>query len=41
MNLKELRERAGLKQADVAKKLYVTVSAVCNWEIGANKIYRL
>lgn len=40
MNLKELRERAGLKQAYVAKKLDVTVSAVCNWEIGKNKISR-
>ena len=40
MNLKELRERAGLKQAYVAAKLDVTVPAVCNWEIGKNKISR-
>lgn len=38
MKLKELRENAGLRQADIAKKLRVRVSAVSNWEHGLNGI---
>lgn len=40
MTLKELRLAAGLQQADVAKKLNVTVAAVSNWELGKNSILR-
>ncbi len=38
MELKEIRERAGLRQIDVAKKLHVNISAVSNWERGLNGI---
>lgn len=38
MGLKEIRENAGLRQEDVAKKLRVRVSAVSNWERGVNGI---
>ena len=38
MELKGIRENAGLKQADVAKKLRVNISAVSNWERGLNGI---
>ncbi len=38
MELKEIREAAGLQQADVAKKLRVTIPAVSNWERGLNGI---
>ena len=38
MELKAIRENAGLRQADVAKKLRVRVSAVSNWERGVNGI---
>lgn len=38
MELKEIRENAGLRQADVAKKLRVNISAVSNWERGLNGI---
>lgn len=38
MELKEIRENAGLRQEDVAKKLRVRVSAVSNWERGVNGI---
>ena len=38
MELKGIRENAGLRQADVAKKLRVRVSAVSNWERGVNGI---
>lgn len=38
MELKEIREHAGLRQADVAKKLRVNISAVSNWERGLNGI---
>lgn len=40
MELKEIRENAGLRQEDVAKKLRVRVSAVSNWERGVNGIAR-
>lgn len=36
MKLKELRESAGLRQEDVAKKLMVDQSTVCKWETGAS-----
>lgn len=38
MELKGIRENAGLRQEDVAKKLHVRVSAVSNWERGVNGI---
>ena len=38
MGLKGIRENAGLRQADVAKKLRVNISAVSNWERGLNGI---
>ena len=38
MELKGIRENAGLRQADVAKKLRVNISAVSNWERGLNGI---
>lgn len=38
MELKAIRENAGLRQEDVAKKLRVRVSAVSNWERGVNGI---
>lgn len=34
--LKELRQSAGLRQEDVAKKLDVDQTAVSNWERGKN-----
>lgn len=34
MTFKELRIRAGLTQAAVGKKLNVTQSCVCRWELG-------
>lgn len=40
MTLKELRLAAGLQQADVAKRLHVTETAVSNWELGKNAISR-
>lgn len=38
MELKGIRENAGLRQEDVAKKLRVRASAVSNWERGVNGI---
>lgn len=38
MELKAIRENAGFRQEDVAKKLRVRVSAVSNWERGVNGI---
>lgn len=40
LNLKELREREGLKQSDVARRLRVTQTAVSRWESGKNLINR-
>lgn len=40
MTLKELRFAAGLQQADVAKRLHVTETAVSNWELSKNAISR-
>lgn len=37
MRLRELRERAGLRQADVGKKLCVDQTTVCKWESGLSK----
>lgn len=36
LSLRELRERAGLRQVDVAKKLNVGQCAVSKWENGVN-----
>jgi transcriptional regulator with XRE-family HTH domain len=36
MTLRELRQAAGLRQEDVAKKLNVDQTAVSNWERGKN-----
>lgn len=36
LTLKELREKAGKTQAEVARKLRVDQSAVSNWERGIN-----
>lgn len=36
MTLRELRENAGLRQVDVAKKLNVDQGAVSKWENGVN-----
>jgi transcriptional regulator with XRE-family HTH domain len=38
LELKAIRENAGFRQEDVAKKLRVRVSAVSNWERGVNGI---
>lgn len=38
MTLKELRENAGLTQMLVAKKCFVSVNAVSQWERGINGI---
>ena len=32
--LRHCRQRAGLRQQDLAEKIYVTRSAVANWETG-------
>lgn len=37
MSLKELRERAHLRQVDVAKRLNVDQAAVSKWETGETK----
>lgn len=37
MTLKELRERAHLRQVDVAKRLNVDQAAVSKWETGETK----
>lgn len=40
MRLREFRERAGLRQVDVAKKMNVDQAAVSKWESGENGISR-
>lgn len=40
MTLKELRERAGKTQAEVALKMHVDQAAVSNWERGINRPLR-
>ena len=40
MNLRELRLKAGLTQAEVAKELNVNQSAVHLWETGRTRIAR-
>ena len=40
MKLREYRERVGLRQIDVAKKLNVDQAAVSKWESGENRISR-
>ena len=40
MRIRFFRERAGLRQADVAKKLDVDQTAVSNWELGKTKPLR-
>ena len=40
MRLREYRERAGLRQIDVAKKMNVDQAAVSKWESGENRISR-
>lgn len=40
MKLREYRERAGLRQVDVAKKMNVDQAAVSKWESGENRISR-
>lgn len=37
MSLKQLRERVGLRQVDVASKLNIDQSAVAKWETGKSK----
>jgi len=36
LKITELRERAGMTQAQLADKLDVDVSTVCKWETGVN-----
>ena len=36
--LKRARERKGLRQSELAKKLYVDKSLVCRWEKGQRRI---
>ena len=40
MKLREYRERAGLRQVDVAKKMNVDQAAVSKWESGENGVSR-
>ena len=37
MNLKDIRKQKGLSQAELAKKIGVSRSAVSMWEIGASQ----
>ena len=40
MTFKELRDAAGLRQVDIARKLRVDQSAVSHWELGKTKPVR-
>ena len=40
MKLREYREKAGLRQIDVAKRMNVDQAAVSKWESGENRISR-
>ena len=40
LKIKEYREKAGLLQEDVAKKLHVDQSAVSHWERGIHKPHK-
>jgi len=40
VKLREYREKAGLRQVDVAKKLNVDQTAISKWESGDNRISR-
>lgn len=40
MRIRFFRIRAGLRQADVAKKLDIDQTAVSNWELGKSKPLR-
>lgn len=40
LRLREYREKAGLRQVDVAKKMNVDQAAVSKWESGENGISR-
>lgn len=40
MNIRLYRERSGLRQVDLAKKLDVDQTAVSNWELGKTKPLR-
>ena len=40
MNIRFYREKAGLRQEDLAKKLDVDQTAVSNWELGKSKPLR-
>ena len=40
MSIRIYRERAGLRQSDLAKKLDVDQTAVSNWELGKAKPLR-
>lgn len=40
MNLREYREKAGLRQVDVAKRLNVDQTTISKWESGDNRISR-
>ncbi len=38
-NLRELREKSGMTQQEIAEKLNVTRTAVCHWESGERALY--
>jgi len=40
LNIRFYREKAGLRQEDLAKKLDVDQTAVSNWELGKSKPLR-
>jgi len=41
MDIKQLRERLGLTQEELARKLYVSVTTVSRWETGRVKPSRM